>query len=77
MTMILGMQITQCDETDGGPAYLLTSHCGAIYGLYRMPADVDRTVMTAKQEKAGRYPILNTRSDRFTDRSGILKLIGR
>jgi hypothetical protein len=82
MTMLLGMTVTKLDESghrgDGadGPAYLLTSHCGAVYGLYRMPAEVDLTRLSAKELKAGRFPILG-KKDGFTDRGGVLRILGR
>lgn len=75
--MIHGMTITKRDESRGGPAYLLTRHCGAVYALHRMPADVDASVMSVEEVNPGKFPILNCRRDKFTDRGGVLRLIGR
>lgn len=75
--MIHGMTITKRDESKGGPAYLLSRHCGAVYALYRMPADVDASVMSVEEVNPGKFPVLNCRRDKFTDRGGILRLIGR
>jgi hypothetical protein len=74
-TQMLGMTVTKRDETKGGPAYLLSSHCGAAYALYRLEG-ADGILMAA-QVNPGRFPILNVRTDRFTDRDGVLKIVGR
>lgn len=75
MKTLLGFHVASLDGTNG-EAYRLTSHCGEVYTLCRM-LTTDPTVMSVRRDESGRFPILNTRSDRFTDRGGVLRLLGR
>lgn len=71
---LLGMAVYSCPETPGNPVWLLKSHCGEEYALYRLDGS---PLLFAKRTRAGRFPILNVKTDRFDDRGGPLRLVGR